>query len=69
MFYFSYKIIIFRITMSVVVVYDLRNKACSHSLVKTRTNVWDNSRILIDKRSPRFSPSYEGTENMFYFFY
>ena len=41
--------------------------------MKTEANVWENSRA--DQCKPetqtllRFSPGYEGTDNMFYFFY
>ena len=60
----------------------LRKKTCSsclHSLVKTLANVWENSRAdqwkpenwasEFSQTLPRFSPGYEGTYNMFYFFY
>ena len=63
----------------------LRNKTCYpclHGLVKTEANVWENSRVdqwkpetqfsparEISQTLPMFSPCYEGTENMFYFFY
>ena len=53
---------------------DLGNKTCSlciHSLVKTKANVWENSRAAREfwQTLPRFSPGFESTENMFYFFY
>ena len=35
--------------------------------VENLGKVWENSRA--GKRSPRFSPGYEGTENMFYFLF
>ena len=58
----------------------LGNKKCSpclQSLVKNEANVWENSRRSrgfppareFSQTLPRFSPGYEGTENMFYFFY
>ena len=52
--------------------------------MKTEANVWENpradqwktetqSRVLpageFSQTLPRFSPGYEGTDNMFYFFY
>ena len=51
---------------------------CLHSLVKTKANVWENSRAdqirfspaqEFSQTLPRFSPGYKGTKNMFYFFY
>ena len=39
---------------------------CLHSLVKTKANVWENSNA---QTFSRFSPGFEGAENMFYFFY
>ena len=56
----------------------LGNKKCSpclQSLVKNEANVWENSRRSrgfppareFSQTLPRFSPGYEGTENMFYF--
>ena len=56
----------------------LRNKTCFpclHSLVKTEANVWENLRggfspaREFSQTLPRFSPGYEGTDNMFYLFY
>ena len=45
--------------------------------MKTEAKVWENSRAAIrfsparefSQTLPRFSPGYEGTENVFYFFY
>ena len=52
--------------------------------MKTKVNVWENSRVdqrkpetksrvsparELSQTLPRFSPVYEGTDNMFYFFY
>ena len=56
---------------------QLRNKTCSpgfDSLVQTKANIWETATLIFTdllsnspKHSPRFSPGYEGTENMFYF--
>ena len=49
--------------------------SCFHSLMKTEANVKENSRAdqsparEFSQTLPRFSPGYEGTDNMFYFFY
>ena len=40
--------------------------------MKTKSNVWENSRAdpwEFSQTLPRFSPGYEGTENMFHIFY
>ena len=58
----------------------LRNKTCSlclNSLVKSVSNIWENSRADWWKpemqsrvfTSSRFAPGDEGMENMYYFFY